>query len=245
MAGCVAMRRIIVLALALAAASPALAVQPPARQCAFVLHGFGRGPGSVRRLANRLSQAGYAVYNVDYPSMSEDFPRLVSRLAARVAAEAPGCAEVNFVSYSMGGLLVRDYLANHAIAQLGRVVMIGPPNHGSEIVDSLGGGWLFRKLLGPVAARLGTGPDSIPNRLGPPDFPLGVIAGDRVISPIGWLLLPRPCDGTVSVASARLDGMADFLLVHRSHTFMIDSREIADQTIAFLRQGRFDRHATG
>ena len=239
------MRRIIVLALVLAAAVPAIAAEPPTRQCAFVLHGFGRGPGSVRRLANRLSDAGYTVYRLDYPSMSEDFPRLVSRLAARVDAEAPGCAAINFVSYSMGGLLVRDYLAHHTVARLGRVVMIGPPNHGSEIVDSLGGNWLFRKLLGPVAPRLGTAPDSIPNRLGPPDFPLGVIAGDRVISPIGWLLLPRPHDGTVSVASARLDGMADFFLVHRSHTFMIGSREIADQTIAFLKQGRFERHGRG
>ena len=241
------MRCFALLALVLAVAWPAQAAEspsPPAAECAFVLHGFGRGPRSMRSLAQRLSRAGYTVYNVDYPSMREDFPRLVGRLAAEVDSEAPGCSTVHFVGYSLGALLVRDYLGRHAVPKLGRVVMIGPPNHGSEIVDSLGAGWLMRRLLGPVASRLGTSKDSIPNQLGRPDFPLGVIAGDRIISPLGWLLLPRPHDGTVSVTSARLDGMTDFLLVHRSHTFMIDAREIADQTIAFLRQGRFDRHAT-
>ena len=245
------MRRLVSLVFVLAmgcsahvAESPALRSLPQA-ECAFVLHGYGRRAGSMRRLADRLSEAGFTVYSVDYPSRSEDFALLVGRLAAEVDSEAPRCTSLNFVGYSLGALLVRDYLGRHDVPRLGRVVMIGPPNHGSELVDRLGAGWLMRKLLGPVAPRLGTSKKSIPNQMGRPDFPLGVIAGDRMISPLGWLLLPRPHDGTVSVASARLDGMTDFLLVHRSHTFMIESREIADQTIAFLRHGRFDRYAPG
>lgn len=245
------MRRLASFLLVAAMGLPVQAAEPPASpalpeaECAFLLHGYGRSARSMRRLADRLSEAGYTVYNVDYPSMREEFPLLVGRLAAEVDSEAPRCASVNFVGYSLGGLVVRDYLGRHRIPRLGRVVMIGPPNHGSELADRFAAGWLMRKLLGPVAWRLGTSKDSIPNRLGRPDFPLGVIAGDRVISPLGWLLLPRPHDGTVSVASARLDGMTDFLLVHRTHTFMIASREVAEQTIAFLRHGRFVRHVSG
>jgi hypothetical protein len=228
----------------LLAAVPAGAAAPPTAECVFVLHGLARGARSMARLSTRLSDAGFVVHNFDYPSTSEPFARLVDLLEARVDREGPSCAAIHFVTYSLGSLVVRAYLERSPPARLGRVVMIAPPNHGSEIVDSLGDTWIFRTLLGPVAPQLGTSPQSVPNRLGPPRYALGIIAGDRANNPVGWLLLPPPHDGTVSVASARLDGMSDFIVVHRSHTFIVRASEVAIETIAFLRTGRFESDAS-
>lgn len=194
----------------------------------------------MAKLAGHLEDAGFDVHNLAYSSRRKPFPDLVGGVATEVGERAGACAQAHFVTYSMGGLLVRGYLAAAPPPNLGRVVMIAPPNQGSEIVDSLGGSWLLRTILGPVAPRLGTAPEGIPARLGPPRFPLGVIAGDRAINPIGAWLLPDPNDGTVSVASTRLAGMADFLVVHRSHTFIMRAPEVAAQTIHFLRGGRFE-----
>lgn len=122
--------------------------------------------------------------------------------------------------------------------------MIAPPNQGSEIVDRLEHNFLFRKLMGPVASQLGTSEDKLARQLPPANYPVGIIAGDRPINPIGWLLFEGKHDGTVSVASTRLDGMTDFLLVHRSHTFIMNAPEVAEQTIHFLRHAKFRAHGS-
>lgn len=232
-----------VLACALLAAIPAGAAEPPPAECVFVLHGLARGARSMARLSTQLSDARFVVHNLDYPSTEEPFPRLVALLRTRVDHEGAACPAIHFVTYSLGGLVVRAFLEQSPPSRLGRVVMIAPPNHGSQIVDHLGDTWIFRTLLGPVASELGTTPESVPNRLGPPRYPLGIIAGDRAINPLGAVLLPDPHDGAVSADSTRLDGMSDFLVVHRSHTFIMQAPEVATQTIAFLRYGRFERHA--
>ena len=211
-----------------------------AKECVFVLHGLARGARSMARLSAKLSAADYVVYNLDYPSTSGSFPEMVSVLAGAVDAHRASCSKVHFVAYSLGALVVRGYLGEASLPQLGRVVMIAPPNHGSQIADSLGTNPLFRKVMGPIATQLGTSPDKLPSQLRPPYYPVGVIAGDRCINPLGWLLIPGKHDGSVSVASTRLDGMSDFLLVHRSHTFIMNAPEVANQAIRFLRHGSFE-----
>ena len=148
---------------------------------------------------------------------------------------------VSFVTHSLGGVMVRAYLAQHPMPQLGRVVMLAPPNHGSEYVDVAGDWRLFAGLLGPTAAQLGTAPTSLPNRLPGADFEVGVIAGTGNVNPLGAMLIDGTDDGTVSVASTRLAGMRDFIEVPVSHTFIMRNREVARQTIEFLRSGHFAR----
>jgi pimeloyl-ACP methyl ester carboxylesterase len=150
------------------------------------------------------------------------------------------CPKVHFVGYSLGALLVRGYLEQTHPKNFGRVVMIGPPNHGSEVVDAIGGTWLFKAIFGPVGSELGTSPGSLPARLGPPNFEFGVIAGNQSMNPLGWWLIPGENDGEVSVESARLDGMSDFVIVPENHTFMMNAPEVATETVAFLRTGHFD-----
>ncbi len=210
-------------------------------ECVFVLHGLARGRWSMARLSTKLSAADYVVYNLDYPSTRGSFREMVSVLARVVDAHRGSFSKIHFVGYSLGAIVVRQYLTETSLSELGRVVMIAPPNQGSQIVDTIGNTRLFRMLMGRVATQLGTSPDALPRQLGPPHYALGVIAGDRSINPLGWLLIPGEHDGSVSVASTRLDEMSDFLLVHHSHTFIMNASEVANQTIRFLRHGSFEK----
>jgi triacylglycerol lipase len=214
------------------------------RECVVVLHGLARSSRSMSRLAERLSDAGFLVDNLDYPSTREPFDELVANLSRAVEHDSASCLKIHFVGYSLGALLVRGYLKQNRPTNLGRAVMIGPPNHGSEIVDAIGGTWLFKAIFGPVGSELGTSPESLPAHLGQPNFEFGVIAGNQPINPLGWWLIPGDNDGEVSVESTRLEGMSDFIIVPENHTFMMNAPEVAKETVAFLRTGHFDREVS-
>jgi hypothetical protein len=225
-------------ALAVGARAAAKEERPEA---VLLLHGLARSDGSMGLLGARLAEAGFEVHNLDYPSTDHAPEELDALLFGPVHACCSAAPRVHFVTHSLGGILLRAHLARHRPPNLGRVVMLAPPNRGSEWVDLLGRSPAFRWALGPTAAQLGTDVESLPNRLPPVDFPLGVIAGTRSINPLGSAILPEPNDGTVSVESTRVEGMSDFLTVEASHTFIMRSEEVARQVIAFLRSGRFER----
>ncbi len=218
----------------------ATASSDSSKERVYVLHGLARGIRSMAKLSTSLSAAGYCVHNVDYPSTKGSFPEMVSALSRVIDSHRGSCSKIHFVAYSLGAIVVRGYLAERLLPQLGRVVMIAPPNQGSEIVDSFRHSRVFNRLMGPVAARLGTSAEDLAQQLGMPRYPLGIIAGDRWINPLGWMLIRGQHDGTVAAARARLEGMTDFVIVHRTHTFIMNAREVADQTIKFLRDGRFE-----
>jgi pimeloyl-ACP methyl ester carboxylesterase len=195
----------------------------------------------MRPLERELADAGYRVHNLDYPSTSGTPEELVAHLHREISRCCGWSGRIHFVTHSLGGIMARAYLAEHTAPNLGRVVMLAPPNHGSEYVDVAGGWRLFELLLGPTATQLGTNPASLPNRLPGADFELGVIAGTGGINPLGNAVIGVANDGTVSVASTQIGGMRDFLAMDVSHTFIMRNPEVAAQTIAFLRGGRFAR----
>jgi hypothetical protein len=141
----------------------------------------------------------------------------------------------------MGGILVRYFLGEHRPINLGRVVMLSPPNRGSEAADHLQESTLYRWYNGPAGQQLVTGREGLPEQLGPVDFPLGVITGNQHSFFDYWLadLIPGVDDGKVSVERAKVDGMTDFLVLPYSHPFIMDAREVIEQTLRFLRRGRF------
>ena len=209
-----------------------------------ILHGVAISSRLTARLARFLAAAGYAVHNLDYPSKTVPLPELGPRwLAAKLAGlgveRAP---RLHFVTHSMGGLIVRGFLAVHRPANLGRVVTIVPPHHGSAVSDKLRRLPIIWRIIGRNLGALGTGPDAywrtLPQRA---DFELGVIAGSRPLSPFGWCFLVGPNDGTVPESSTRLDGMADHIVLPSSHTLILFRKRTAAQAVAFLRTGRFAR----
>lgn len=209
-----------------------------------LLHGILRSPRQMRRLERRLEAEGYTVHNIGYPSTKLGLSALVEHVHAALSQPAVADAiaaapAIHFIGYSLGGLVTRAYLTRHRPDRLGRVVLLATPNHGSEVADALRRLPPYRWIAGPVGQELGTDQAAVAELFGPVDYPCGVLAGDVSLDPIGNFVLPRPHDGKVSVESTRLAGMADHRVVHAGHTFFpVDDRVIED-TVRFLREGRF------
>jgi len=214
-----------------------------AAECVVLLHGLARSSMSMNKMQRELEGAGYTTANVDYPSRDHSVEELadIAIVGGLDSCRANDDIErIHFVTHSLGGILVRQYLSHGDIPELGRVVMLGPPNQGSAAVDELGEVPGYDWVNGPAGRQLGKGEDSVPLQLGPADFELGVIAGNRTIDPITSAVLENPDDGRVSVEDTKLEGMADFVVVNHSHAFMMRMRRTIELTKSFLKTGRFD-----
>ena len=219
----------------------ALVTSADSSDCVVLLHGLNRSWHAMSKMAKELQAAGYTTVNVDYPSQTariEELAPMAVNEGLEKCREAKA-QQIHFVTHSIGGILLR-YAHNEApIPELGRVVMLAPPNQGSEIVD-VTKDWPGAELLsGEAGLQIGTDENSIPAQLGPVDFELGIIAGTGTISPFLSMMLPNPNDGKVSVASTRVEGMDDFLIVKNSHHFIVTNDHVIENTIQFLRSGNF------
>lgn len=207
-----------------------------------LLHGLARTRLSMRPLAVFLKQRGYAVGNVGYPSRRNAI-EILARTAippAVAAMRRQGVDRIHCVTHSMGGIVLRAFLAEHALPELGRVVMLSPPNQGSELADRLCRFSWFRFFFGPAGCQLGTSVDDLPIRLGPATFAVGVITGNRPAMGLAGFF-PGPSDGKVAVARAGLPGMRDFLVLPYGHSLIMRHRPVQEQVVHFLENGRFDR----
>jgi triacylglycerol lipase len=210
-------------------------------ECVVLLHGLGHSARSMGKMEESLLNAGFSTANIDYPSREKPIGLLAHEAIPDGVAtcRSQSAEKIHFVTHSMGGILVRYYLANSGIEELGRVVMLSPPNQGSEIVDKLDGLPGFAGAVGPAGLELGTNGHSVPLRLGPADFDVGIITGDRGINPLTSPMIPGEDDGKVSIESAKLEGMTDFLLVNVSHTYIMENPEVVLEVIHFLKNGKF------
>lgn len=213
-----------------------------ATECVVLLHGLARSSMSLNRMQKALEDDGYVTANIDYPSRDHEIAELAEIAVNDGLSSCREDAEVDrihFVTHSLGGILVRQYLHTNSINELGRVVMLGPPNQGSAAADELEFVPGFDWINGPAGQQLGKGEDSVPLSLGPVDFELGVIAGNRTIDPVTSAVLENPDDGRVSVEDTKVEGMDDFVVVEHSHAFMMRMQLPIELTKQFLRTGSF------
>jgi len=207
----------------------------------ILLHGLARTSHSMDKAGKLLAAYGYKIINVGYPSRKYNIETLAINTIAPTLKQCASkdILKIHFLTHSMGGILVRYYLSTQLIDKLGRVVMLAPPNQGSEVVDKLAGWPVFNVINGPAGLQMGTGKNSLPNTLGPVNFPTGIIAGDKTVNPLLSQLFPDTNDGKVSVSRTQVQGMKDFIVMPYSHTFMMQREAVIEQALHFIQQGYF------
>ncbi len=209
------------------------------KEIVVLLHGLARTENSMKKMENALTSAGYETVNLGYPSRQFPIEQLAEQVRDQIVSQIGDAERVHFVTHSLGGILVRYLHERLDFSMIDRVVMLCPPNQGSEVVDRLGGLKLFEWLNGPAGTQLGTSSDGIFSDLGAVDFELGVITGDRSINWILSTMIPGRNDGKVSIESARIAGMTDYKVVHATHPYIMKNEAVIKEVVAFLRSGKF------
>lgn len=209
----------------------------------ILLHGLARSASSMQEIASFLQGHGYHVCNIDYPSRQYNIATLSRQFILpeikKCTLQQKSHAPVHFVTHSMGGIIARYLDATKLYPITGRVVMLGPPNHGSEVVDKIGHWKAFDWLNGAAGQELSTATNAVPQQLGKVNFNVGVIAGDRSMNWINSMMIHGKDDGKVSLESAKVEGMQDYLVVHTTHPMMMNNQDVQHQTLYFLKYGQF------
>lgn len=217
----------------------------PNKDYVVVLHGIARTWRSMRSLAKFIETNGFRVLNVDYPSTRIPLESLIEHINQQVEAfNQDHQRKIHFVGYSLGGIMARGVIHRHRPPNLGLVVQLAPPNQGSEVADFWKTNFLYRWIFGSAGQDLGAEEKSFSRILGPVDYELGIIAGNRSWDPISSAMIKGPDDGKVSVESTKVSGLADHIVIPATHTFIIYDRVAWNQTIHFFQHGKFNRTPT-
>jgi triacylglycerol lipase len=219
-----------------------IAQQDKSKDYVVLIHGLSRTSRSFSKMESSLEEKGYEVINIDYPSRKYDIRTLSENFIGKEIEKhcTDKTKKINFVTHSLGGIIIRYYLKHHKLENIGRVVMLSPPNQGSEIVDFLKGNFIVEKTNGPAFDQLSTDPTSFVNTLGDPDFEVGIITGATSINWVNSTIIPGDDDGKVSVERSKLKNMKDFLVVQRSHPLIMNADEVIEAVVNFLDRGKFN-----
>jgi hypothetical protein len=222
---------------------PKYSIAEAKKECVIVLHGMGRTKNSMNRIEKSLVKDNYNVWNESYPSRSENIEKLaVEHIEKGLAFCNKAKAEtIHFVTHSLGGIMVRYYLQEHKIDNLGKIVMLSPPNKGSEVADFLKDVYVYKLAMGPAGQQLGTDSNSLPKSMRSIEANVGIITGNKTLDPWFSPLIPGADDGKVSVESAKLEEMSDFMVVESTHAFIMRNALVIDQIKYFLKHGIFKK----
>ncbi len=204
-----------------------------------ILHGIARSNKHMQKLATYLQKDGFDVINLSYPSTSYKIEDLTEIINKEISQRVNEDKRINFIGYSMGGLMVRALIHKYNYKNLGKVVQLAPPNQGSEIADFVKNFWPYKKIFGPAGQQLITDQSSVKYIFGKVNYELGIIAGNATIDPISSAIIPGENDGKVAVERTKLEGMKDHIVVSASHTFFPSNKEVQKQTLYFLKNGNF------
>ncbi|MET1256520.1 esterase/lipase family protein [Aliikangiella maris] len=217
------------------------------RPQAVILHGLGRGPRSMQKIALALEEQGYRVLNANYHGLTENYQSIIQSLAKTINQWLQPDNPIHFVGHSFGGILIRGLLAAHPEWKKGRCVMLGSPNKGTQTASFMLSHWWFKHFVPPVTADLT--PDSqLIDTLPEPDIETGIIAGNvkfSLIVPVSWYYKKAtdnaPGDGVVELSNTQCSTMTDFIVMPLHHSFMMWDSELIHEVLHFLAHGRFSK----
>jgi len=208
----------------------------------IVLHGIGRTNQNMQTVSDHFTAQGYLVLNLNYASRDKELKNLSTDIHQKITKFTTDPNKpIHFITHSMGGLVARAYITQYKPKNIARVVMLGPPNQGSEVADFFKENWLFQGYYGPAGQQLKTDQQMIKAVLGEVNFDLGVIAGDRSIDPVSSIIIPGKDDGKVAIERTKVSGMADHIVLHVTHTFMMKNKQVIEQAQYFIEHGFFKK----
>jgi len=214
-------------------------LQPMSGKAVVLLHGIMRSAKSFNSFKRELEKQGYLVFSVDYPSTQITIEQAAADLQ-RVLQSLEGIEQISLIGHSMGGLVIRAWFQDHQDTRIDKVIMLGTPNQGAEMAEALKNFLPFQWILGKAGQQLATNEENSPRKLPAPSVPCGIIAGGRGEQTNGYNpWLPGDDDGTVTIASAHLEGEADFLRLPCLHMFLMRDKKAIKAALQFLETGQF------
>jgi esterase/lipase len=209
----------------------------------IMLHGILRSNVDMSLICHNFKKNGYATLNILYPSREQALEELSNFVHQKImtCVDYTPQTKLNFVTHSMGGLIARYYIAQQRPENLGKVVMLSPPNSGSEFADWLSEADvlapLFKRIFGPAGGQLRTDYEHIDTQI---NYPLGIIAGSKSINPLAPWVLAGEHDGIVPVERTKIKGMSDHIVIPATHSFMMFNNEVIGQALHFIKNGHFN-----
>lgn len=222
----------------------------------ILIHGIASGSWYMKKIAEELQKQGFVIINIDYPSRTVSIEELTNAIYDEIILKIAELEmnfpkhlknkNIHFVGHSMGALLIRSLLNTYTFDNLGKVVQLAPPNHGSEIVDFFYNFPLFKFFYGPAGQQLNTKNTKLASQLGEVKYELGIIAGTNTLAPFSsFFLLEGDDDGRVRVESTKLKGMKEHILLPVSHTTITFNGKVIEKTIQFIRTSSFQEEYKG
>ncbi|KJV55213.1 alpha/beta hydrolase family protein [Orientia chuto str. Dubai] len=209
----------------------------------ILLHGLNKTSKSLKRMEAFAHKQGFKVLNIDYPSTKFSIENLVDIIHNKITSsiQKQKYTSISFCGISMGGLVIRAYLHKYRIANLGRVVLIGTPNKGSEAADYLKNNELYKRFTGPAGQQLTTNQENFNNIFGNVYYECGVIAGNLPFGPCIIFFNGKKNDGVVTIESTKIEGMQDHIVLNVSHWYLAKSKNVWLQTLHFLKYSKFQK----
>lgn len=221
-------------------------LRQPTGRIVVLVHGMARNAWAMSSLGKYLRRSWPETEVVAYQYASTSAPVVQhARHLVRFLEVAQRACEVHFVAHSLGNIVLRRAFrlaetGEWRLPQLGRHVMLGPPNQGSQIARRLQNCLPIAWFNGAVFMQLGRDWQTLEQELAIPPCPFGIVAGHLPALARFHPFLDGPTDLLVRVEETHLSGEADFLEVNVPHNWLMNSRRVQRATLSFLKSGRFD-----
>lgn len=193
----------------------------------LLIHGLFMGSWILSFIASHLRREGYRCYGYDYPTRIRRMDHHGKELADRLQLWPEKRFDV--VTHSMGGLILREALSRAPELQerIGRIVMIAPPNQGSDLAR-------FWREKFPVAERLVVPLSDLSSESGSPVYGLPNLPGE-----LEFGVLAAENDHAVSEERTHLAGEREHRILPGRHTSILFRKRTAETVGHFLRHGNF------